>query len=536
MTEILKQQDNDERSFLFAVEIRTGKMVASSQGFEYVICKRSDCVRNKQLMWNESGDERTHMAISSLIKKYGSLDHVPESDMFACPKTAHWYSYDTLRNGNGPFPLNWLLVHVQPADTYKGKFVEDLSRHEKALSNTVKAVEEKLRHSMVLTAGLCLIFVVVGSLALGAISHLVTNPLKMIVKDMRSVARLEFDKIDQILRSDTKLAPARVSCCSVSSMGCNIREVAEMRETFANMTKGLRSFSRYMDPYVVQVLVQSRQQAQLGVAKAEATIFFSDIAGFTGIAETVEPPVLMELLSEYLETMSGIIMKHSGVVGEFIGDAIMAWWNVPWEFEDDGHTVAALVAALEQQQKLGELRQKWCRKGLPEVRARMGLARGSVLAGNIGSHNRMKYGLVGDSVNLASRLESLCKRYGVQTLVDDEARNASGVGTRFLLRPIDLVTVKGRTGTTELFELVACSTQVRGTPLQDMYDKFCADFAVVHQLFRARDFGGALDAVNVYLQLWPNDMPAQIMKTRCEALLATPPNEDWSPVENLTDK
>jgi len=442
-----------------------------------------------------------------------------------------------LRNGKGAFALNWVLVHVQPADTYKGKIVEDLSNHEEALQQSVRDVEKAMRHSMVLTGGVCLVFVIVGSLALGAISHLVTKPLKLIVKDMQSVARLEFDKIDRILRTDTRSSSASGTPCSGGlSVGCKIREVAEIRETFASMTKGLRSFSRYMDPYVVQVLIQSKQQAQLGVAKAEATIFFSDIAGFTGIAETIEPPMLMELLSEYLETMSGIIMKHSGVVGEFIGDAIMAWWNVPWEFEDNSHTLAALVAALEQQQRLGELRQKWCKKGLPEVRARMGLARGSVLAGNIGSHNRMKYGLVGDSVNLASRLENLCKRYKVQTLVDDEVRNAPGVETRFLLRPIDLVTVKGRSSTTELYEVVACRAQVRGTSLQDMYDKFCTDFVAVHKLFRARDFHGALQAVNEYLKLWPSDGPAQILKSRCEDLLANPPCEGWSPVENLTEK
>merc|ERR1719277_2476628 len=140
--------------------------------------------------------------------------------------------------------------------------------------------------------------------------------------------------------------------------------------------------------------------------------------------------------------MSSIIMSKNGIVGEFIGDAIMAWWNVPLELGDQ-HTVMAMDAALQQQRRLSELRQRWCAAGLPEVRARMGLVRGQVLVGNIGSSQRMKYGLVGDTVNLASRLEGLCKRYGVGIMVDDCAARAPQVADRFFLRPVDLVAVKG---------------------------------------------------------------------------------------------
>merc|ERR1719401_3106425 len=111
-------------------------------------------------------------------------------------------------------------------------------------------------------------------------------------------------------------------------------------------------------------------------------------------------------------------------------------------------------AALWQQRRLGELRQRWCAMGLPEVRARMGLVRGQVLAGNIGSTQRMKYGLVGDRVNLCSRLEGLCKTYGVDILIDGEAAAAPGVAATYHIRPIDVVAAKGRNEASELFELV----------------------------------------------------------------------------------
>eukprot|EP00443_Scrippsiella_acuminata_P086338 CAMPEP_0115468286 /NCGR_PEP_ID=MMETSP0271-20121206/50878_1 /TAXON_ID=71861 /ORGANISM="Scrippsiella trochoidea, Strain CCMP3099" /LENGTH=350 /DNA_ID=CAMNT_0002895333 /DNA_START=73 /DNA_END=1125 /DNA_ORIENTATION=+ len=306
-------------------------------------------------------------------------------------------------------------------------------------------------------------------------------------------------------------------------------------QTLARMKAGLQSFARYMDPYIVQVLVQSGQRAKLGVAKANATVFFSDIANFTSMAEVLEPSVLAGLLGEYLEEMSDIIMEHNGIVGEFIGDEIMAWWNVPWDL-GSRHTVMALTAALDQQQRLGRLRQKWSDAGLPEVRARMGLVSGSVLAGNIGSQSRMKYGLVGDSVNLASRLEQLCKRYDVAVLVDSRTCDEEGVRDTFFLRVVDLVTVKGRQEATELCELVACKGQVRGTPLLDMYSDYCSKFAAIHQLYRSRDFQGALEALDAYQQLWPRDKPAQMLRERCTAYVNSPPGSDWSAVEQLLEK
>merc|ERR1719419_2093080 len=152
--------------------------------------------------------------------------------------------------------------------------------------------------------------------------------------------------------------------------------------------------------------------------------------------------------------MSTIIMDYEGVVGEFIGDGIMAWWNSPRNI-GEFHTVRALTAALEQQRRLAELRQQWCMQGMPDVRVRMGLTRGTVHAGNVGSRRRMKFGLVGDSVNFAARLEALCKRYGVGVLVDGSVYDAPEVATCFLCRPLDLVIVKGRSSATELFEVVA---------------------------------------------------------------------------------
>jgi len=326
-------------------------------------------------------------------------------------------------------------------------------------------------------------------------------------------------------------------CCrrdSVIGERVRIKEVDEMRNAFNYMSNGIRSFARYMDPAVLQMLVDSNRQAQLGVATVDVTVFFSDIANFTTMAEELDPEDFMKLLGEYLQEMSGVIMRYHGVVGEFIGDAIMAWWNAPVAVSR--HTAQALHAALAQQALLSHLRRRWRKCGNPDVRARMGLVRGTVLAGNIGSSARMKFGLVGDSVNLASRLEGLCKRYHVNILIEESARNAEGVEEEFLCRPLDLVIVKGRSNPTEIFELVASRDAVAGTEDEGMYRRYVEEFAAIHELYRAKAFSAALQSLHSYLQVWPKDVPAQMLRERCEALIASPPGEGWTPVEKLQEK
>ncbi|CAE7710511.1 cya1 [Symbiodinium sp. CCMP2456] len=309
-----------------------------------------------------------------------------------------------------------------------------------------------------------------------------------------------------------------------------------MRESFVYMVAGLKSFARYMDPEIMRIVVQSKRQAQLGMGKAPVTIFFSDIANFTTIAESLDPETFMSMLSDYLDEMSKIIMSKRGVVGEFIGDAIMAWWNAPIDLGPK-HTELALSAALDQQDRVSELREKWTNEGLPEVRVRMGLVRGTVLAGNIGSSQRMKYGLVGDSVNLASRLEGLCKFYGVGIIIEEEAASAPGVREKFHLRVLDLVTVKGRHQATELFQLVGVRTSLPDSFESPEEVQFFTDgFTQVHALYRARQFEAARSLLSAYLQQFPQDVPSKMLLQRVETLSQDPPPADWTPVHVLTEK
>jgi len=517
---------------------RTERMIASSGGLDQVIgvddngdplvrhdLPTSPSVRlPKQKFWNMTGDPLILACTEFLIQKRHilsrSLDRRVDSEVIVDRERGNIYSAFGLRSGGNTHGIDWIIINAQPLDMYKknisNEIAEQLNEHQSMLESAVTK-------SLILTA----VFVLIGTVLMALVARAVTRPLRAIETDMRAVANFDHDFIDRLLEEKSRYGRRK------------IREVSDICDSFMYMAVGLQSFSRYMDPHLVHTLVQKKRRAVLGMAKADVTVFFSDIAGFTTMAESLDPEVLMEVLGEYLQDMSSIVMRHGGVVGEFVGDEIMAWWNAPPLEYDGEHTVAALNAALEQQQRLTELREEWCEQGLPAVTARMGLVRGQVLAGNLGSAQRMKYGLVGDNVNLASRLEGLCKMYAVNCLVDDTVRSASGVAERFVLRPVDLVAVKGRSNATEIFELVAKKTNDLA-PTSDAHSEtqveFSHDFAALQAMYRQGRFNETLAELKAFERRWPGDKPASILRSRCEALVKSPPGEGWSPMVQLTEK
>jgi class 3 adenylate cyclase len=464
----------------------------------------------------------------------------------------------------------WIVVCVEYVEDYLHTIIEANTALDVIHMANLHTLQVEQTTSTVVTLCVCLCLALLGSVFMACIARAITQPLKHISVAMKALAKLDFTHAGK-LEDDLEQGPFPYNdidnmslASSANTDGCyapspdvvvpvkrwsmekglryatqvfgradvmKIREIGTMHDAFEHMYNGLRSFSRYMDPHVVQLLVESKQAAQLGVARADVTIFFSDIANFTSMAEEMTPTDFMKMLARYLDEMSKIIMKHNGVVGEFIGDAIMAWWNVPIEL-GHRHSLYALYAAAEQQQRICELRQEWLAEGKPEVHARMGLVRGNVLAGNIGSTQRMKYGLVGDSVNLASRLEGLCKKYGTSILIDDSVWNAPFVADEFLCRPIDLVVVKGRRAATQLFEPLACTPHRD----EDACHKIVEDFTHIHGMYRTREFERALQAIDSHLCDWPGDQPALLMKERCEALLQNPPDDNWTPAVVLNSK
>ncbi len=279
-----------------------------------------------------------------------------------------------------------------------------------------------------------------------------------------------------------------------------------------------RAFSRYVSPEVVRGLVARPERLELGGEEAEVTVFFSDLAGFTSFSEGLSPKALIGLLNEYFTPATDIILASGGTLDKFIGDAVMAFWGAP--LPHAGHAAKALAAALSMSTALDALRRDFASRGLPEIRVRMGLHSGPAVVGNVGSRERFNYTILGDTVNLASRLESLNKHYGTEILVSGETRKQAGDG--FVFREIDRVRVAGRTGAVTIHEPLG-----RGN---DALPEFARLFAAARQRYQERDFAAALEGFAAADAARPNDPPSRVLAGRCRQYLETPPPPDWDEV------
>lgn len=300
-----------------------------------------------------------------------------------------------------------------------------------------------------------------------------------------------------------------------------IREISTLASAMEEMKTGLRSFQKYVPADLVRLLLESGQEAELGGARSDLTIYFSDIVGFTSVSEQVDPETLVAVLSDYLEEMSDEILQAGGTVDKFIGDAIMAFWGAPLAQEE--HARAACHAALANQARLEELRDDWKGRDLPEFRARIGLHSGNAIVGNFGSPNRLDYTAIGDSVNLASRLEGLNRIYGTDILISEATFKA--IGPEFITRRIDRVAVKGREGSTLVYELVGKRKNVSKIELE-----WIADYEGLVDLYFAKKWAEARKGFAALQETRPGNASLQLMIHRCDSLIASTQREDWDGV------
>ncbi len=309
-------------------------------------------------------------------------------------------------------------------------------------------------------------------------------------------------------------------------MSTVFREVALMDESLLNMTGSLRSFSYYVPTDLVRALLASGQEATLQGHTRTLTVYFSDIAGFTSIAEGMTPDELVRYLSRYLDEMTGVIAALGGTVDKFIGDAVMAFWGAPAWIPD--HAARACEAALRAQRKLAELRAA-AGEHLPALRARIGVASGEVLVGNIGSRERFNYTVMGDTVNLASRLEGLNKQYDTDILISEQTREAAA--DRIVARPVDVVRVKGKQRGVRVYEPLCLASEDDGR---------AGDLASLAgrglDTYLARNFHEAAVAFEKLLEHRPEDRPAAMLLARCRRFILEPPPEDWDGIHVVTQK
>jgi adenylate cyclase len=307
--------------------------------------------------------------------------------------------------------------------------------------------------------------------------------------------------------------------CIAWNFGRERRETGRLRSTL----------DRYVSRNVVREILDNREDflTALGGTRKPMAILFSDVRGFTSFSERADAVKVVEQLNEYLAEMVRIIFANNGTVDKFIGDGILAvWGNVVSEGPaiDAGR---ALRAAVEMRDQIQTLNERWRARGMQEFAVGIGVHHGDAVFGNIGSDQKMEPTVIGDAVNLASRVEGLTKKYGVTICVTEAA--ASLTGDEFILRSIDLVQVVGRTRPVEIFHPLTRRDLNVAPPWLERYEQAVRDF-------RSRNFAEAIEGFTACVEMAPGDKLCEIYLARARRLADNPPPGDWVGTEIATSK
>jgi adenylate cyclase len=281
------------------------------------------------------------------------------------------------------------------------------------------------------------------------------------------------------------------------------------------------AMGRYLSPVVSQWVLADPDRLRLGGEMREMTVLFSDLRSFTTLAHTLPPEALVTLLNIYRAEMADVVFRHDGVLAQYAGDAIEAFWNAPMTQAD--HARRACETALDIVEALGRLRPVFERGGWAHLDVGVGINTGQMVVGNMGSKDRLIYTAVGDPVNVAARLESLSKEYGVRIVVGEATVTAVPQG--FVYRFLDLVAVKGRAEPLRCYEVVA-----RAGALSAAETRRLARYHEATELYRARGWAEALRLLDELASEAPTDGPVALYRRRAQALLQAPPPADWDGV------
>ena len=352
-------------------------------------------------------------------------------------------------------------------------------------------IETTIRRLLI---GLVFLVVAAGILSAWLARRVIAKPLITVVDELKHVERFE---LDQVRRHPS-----------------NVIELANLSTAIADMAGGLAAFRKYIPADLVRTLLREGVEPRPGGSIRTLTVMFADIAGFTGLSERLGDQII-PLLSRYLDTVSREVSGHGGTIDKFIGDAVMAFWGAPAANPD--HAVDACRAALASQSALRA-------SGLADdhgrlVKVRIGINSGDMLVGNVGSELRLNYTVIGDAVNVASRLEGANKEYGTDIIIGEETRRLAG--ERIHVRELDRLVVYGRAGGLAIYELLGVAENGAEPP------RWAALYESALAAYRAQDFARAMSLFQQVLAAKGSDHPAQIMLERCRGFLQSPPGKDW---------
>lgn len=376
-----------------------------------------------------------------------------------------------------PLPFrHWSVATVIPADDILGD------------------IPAATRRLYVIVIGLVGVLVL---LAVGAADRLISRPIRAMVRQMAEIEHFHLERV--------RYRPS------------SLLELDQLSRALQQMKAGLGSFRKYLPADLVETLVARGIDAEPGGKRQALTVLFSDLAGFTGLSEAA-PEETLAFLGDHLQSMSEAIHQTGGTVDKFIGDSVMALWNAPSDHA--AHALAACHAALACQARFAVARQGSRSQSFEQIDLRIGINTGMALVGNIGSPDRLNYTAIGDTVNIASRLESLNKQYGTSILVGPGT--AAEVGDEMILRRLDRVTVYGRQTAIDIFEVVDVAGPDETKPgWVRSYEKGLI-------AYMARDWEDAIACFNMSLTLRGDDRPSQLMIDRCRQHKLEPPPLDWN--------
>ncbi len=286
------------------------------------------------------------------------------------------------------------------------------------------------------------------------------------------------------------------------------------------------AFQQYVAPSVISQLLQQPELLRLGGQEKVLTAMFTDIRGFTSISEGMSPSALVDLLNEYLSEMTEIIFRNWGTLDKYIGDAIMAFWGAPYPQPD--HPRRACRAALEMLESLARLQKQWEAQGRPAMNIGIGINTGPVLVGNMGSRRRFNFTIMGDNVNLASRLEGLNKQFGTRLIVSETTYQA--VREEVVARELDLIRVKGKTHPVKIYELLGYATD--GEHYRTLVERFHAGL----EAYRSAQWETAIGMFGEVMRDYPEDGPTRVFVQRCWELIEEPPEGEWDGVYVMKSK
>ena len=290
----------------------------------------------------------------------------------------------------------------------------------------------------------------------------------------------------------------------------------------------LGAFAHYVPAKVVQELIAHPEKLALGGEERVMTVLFSDVASFTTISESLTPRQLVMLINEYLSEMTELILKYDGIIDKYEGDAIMAEFGAPVYY--DHHATNACHAALEMQHRLKELSRIWRRQGRPVLSCRVGINTGNMIVGNMGSRKVFDYTVLGDEVNLASRLEGANKLYGTRNMISEATYQQ--VRSQFITRPLDLIVVKGKRKPVQVYELIARKDEQLHHLLASILPMYEEGMAY----YEARNWEKAADRFSSILRLMPDDGPSKLYLRRSQEFALSPPPLDWDGVYQMQSK